>query len=273
MTLNVQNISVALGGTTVLDDVSLTVPEGRFVALVGPNGSGKSTLLRTVYRAQRPDSGQVLVDGTDIWTRPATWSARHTGVLAQEQHSGFEFTVAETVTMGRTPHLRGMDRLSGTDTSVVDKALEVTGLTAFAGRRVAELSGGERQRVLLARALAQQPRMLVLDEPTNHLDIRHQLEILELVRRLGVTVVAALHGLDLAARYADTVVVLDAGRVVADGPPGAVLTPGLLRDVFGVVAVIDRAEDGAPRVTTRPMCVCPQQAWLWSCTRSASRAH
>ncbi|WP_329101463.1 ABC transporter ATP-binding protein [Micromonospora sp. NBC_01699] len=267
MTLNVESVSVALGGTVVLDKVSLAVPEGRFVALLGPNGSGKSTLLRTVYRARRPDSGRVLVDGTDIWTESATWSARHTGVLTQEQHSGFEFTVSETVTMGRTPHLRGLDRLSTTDHDAVNRAIEATGLAEFAGRRVGELSGGERQRVLLARALAQQPRMLVLDEPTNHLDIRHQLEILELVRGLGVTVVAALHGLDLAARYADAVVVLHGGRVVAAGPPSTVLAPDILHDVFGVAAVVDTAHDGSPRIELRPMCVCPQRACLWSCTR------
>ena len=253
MTLNVERVSVTLGGTTVLDEVSMTVAEGGFTALLGPNGSGKSTLLRTVYRARRPDSGRVLVDGTDIWAKPAAWSARRTGVLAQEHHSGFEFTVAETVTMGRTPHLKGLDRLSRQDHDVVDRALEQTGLTRFAGRRVGELSGGERQRVLLARALAQQPRMLVLDEPTNHLDVRHQLQILELVRGLGVTVVAALHGLDLAARYADTVAVLHEGRIVADGSPSTVLTTDLIRDVFEVAAIVDQADDGLLRVTTRPL--------------------
>jgi len=195
----------------------------------------------------------VLVDGTDLWTRPAAWSARRTGVLTQESHAGFEFTVAETVAMGRTPHLKGLDRLTRNDHDVVGRALADTGLTDLAGRRVGELSGGERQRVLLARALAQQPRLLVLDEPTNHLDVRHQLEILELVRGLGVTVVAALHGLDLAARYADIAVVLDRGRVVADGPPSTVLTPDLIREVFGVAATVDRADDGFLRVTTRPL--------------------
>ncbi|MFG1608068.1 ABC transporter ATP-binding protein [Actinoplanes sp. NPDC049265] len=251
--LRVEGVSVTLGRARVLDDVSLTVPEGGFTALLGPNGSGKSTLLRTVYRARRPDAGRVLVDGSDIWTRPAAWSARTTGVLTQESHAGFEFTVTETVTMGRTPHLKNLDRLTRTDHDVVERALDATGLTDFAGRRVGELSGGERQRVLLARALAQQPRMLVLDEPTNHLDVRHQLEILELVRGLGVTVVAALHGLDLAARYAGTAIVLDRGRVVAAGAPSTVLTPGLIREVFGVAATVDQADDGFPRITTRPL--------------------
>ncbi|GAA0569375.1 hypothetical protein GCM10010172_62170 [Paractinoplanes ferrugineus] len=146
-----------------------------------------------------------------------------------------------------------MDRLTATDHDVVRQALDATGLGAFAERRVAELSGGERQRVLLARALAQQPRMLVLDEPTNHLDIRHQLDILELVRDLGITVVAALHGLDLAARYADTVVVLDAGSVVGHGTPADVLTVDLIRDVFGVAAEIGPAGKGTLRITTGPL--------------------
>ncbi|GAB3470033.1 ABC transporter ATP-binding protein [Actinophytocola sediminis] len=263
MTLTVERVSLSLGGTRVLHEVSLGVGEGEFGVVVGPNGSGKSSLLRTVFRARRPDHGRILLDGKDIWRLSARDAARHTGVLLQEQHSGFEFTVAETVAQGRTPHLAAFDRLTATDHDIVEDVLTRTELRRFANRRLAELSGGERQRVLLARALAQRPRLLVLDEPTNHLDIRHQLEFLELVRGLGVTVIAALHGLDIAATYADTVVMLDGGRVVGAGAPAEVLTERALLEVFGVESTVDF--EGRPSIALRPRCVCPALPCHWSC--------
>ncbi|MFT7841764.1 ABC transporter ATP-binding protein [Saccharothrix sp. BKS2] len=264
MKLDLDAISVSIAGRPILDQVSLTVHTGRFIALVGPNGSGKSTLLRTVYRARRPDAGTVRLDGRDLWSMSAAEAARHTGVLMQEQHSGFEFTVAETVALGRTPHLGMFDRFTRSDRAAVDDAMTRTGLIPFRNRRVGELSGGERQRVLLARALAQQPRLLVLDEPTNHLDIRHQLDILELVRELDITVLAALHSLDLAAAYADSVALLDAGHLVEHGPPEEVLTPTAIRKVFDVDATVHH-DEGTARFALRPRCVCPDQPCRWSC--------
>ncbi|USX54656.1 ABC transporter ATP-binding protein [Lentzea sp. HUAS12] len=251
MSLAVEDVSASLGGKQVLHNVSFTVPDGHFGVLVGPNGSGKSTLLRTVFRAARPSGGRVLVDGEDVWLSTARDAGRRTGVLLQEQHSGFEFTVEETVAQGRTAHLGRFDRLTKQDDEIVAEVCERTGLAAFADRRLAELSGGERQRVFLARALAQRPRLLVLDEPTNHLDIRHQLDLLELIRDLGITVVAALHSLDLAAAYADAVVVLDAGRVAASGPPAEVLTGDLVSEVFEVECTVDVVA-GVPRFGFRP---------------------
>lgn len=257
MSLAVREVSVSLGGRQVLRDISFDVPDGGFAALVGPNGSGKSTLLRTIFRAQRPGTGRITVDGEDVWRSDARAAARRSGVLLQEQHTGFEFTVAETVAQGRTPHLGRFDRLGGADDEIVRDICARTGLTPLLDRRLVELSGGERQRVLLARALAQQPRLLVLDEPTNHLDIRHQLELLELVRGLGITVVAALHSLDMAVAYADTVAVLCAGGLVACGPPGEVLTAELVSEVFEVECTVrypqhpDKTGDG-PRFVFRP---------------------
>jgi iron complex transport system ATP-binding protein len=264
MRLDLDAVSVTLGGRDVVDGVSLTVPSGEFTALVGPNGSGKSTLLRTVYRALRPYTGTVRLDGRDLWSMPAAHAARSVGVLMQEQHAGFEFTVAETVTLGRTSHLGFLDRLTGTDRAAVAEALDRTGLTPYSQRRVGRLSGGERQRVLLARALAGRPRLLVLDEPTNHLDVRHQLDILELVRDLGITVLAALHSLELAAAYADSVAVLRDGRLVAHGPAAEVLTPATIGEVFEVDATVHE-DNGRPRFTLRPRCVCPERRCHWSC--------
>jgi iron complex transport system ATP-binding protein len=251
VSLVLENVSLSMSRTQVLHDVSFAVAEGAFAALVGPNGSGKSSVLRTIFRARRPSAGRVLVAGEDVWRSGAREAGRRTGVLLQEQHTGFEFTVAETIAHGRTPHLGRFDRPGARDAEIVAEVCERTGLTPFAGRRLGELSGGERQRVFLARALAQQPRLLVLDEPTNHLDIRHQLDLLELVRDLGITVIAALHSLDLAAAYADTAVMLDGGRVVASGTPGETLTAERVGDVFQVACEVDTVA-GTPRFSFRP---------------------
>ncbi|MBI4941917.1 MAG: ABC transporter ATP-binding protein [Actinobacteria bacterium] len=236
MQVLVTALDLDLEGRRIVDGASLRADPGEIVGLVGPNGSGKSTLLRSVYRALRPAGGAVRVGADDVWSLSARDSALRTAVLAQENHSEFDFTVGEVVAMGRTPHKRLFDRESAADRDVVADALAKVRMTAFATRVFGTLSGGEKQRVLLARALAQGSSVLVLDEPTNHLDIAAQLELLELVRGLGVTTVAAIHELNLAAAYCDRVYLLAQGRVVADGTPEQVLTPALLRTVFGVHA-------------------------------------
>lgn len=262
--LVVEDLQMTIDRRVVVDAVDLHVPRGQFVSLVGPNGSGKSTLLRAIYRAQRPSRGRVMLGGDDVWRLSPQESSRRTGVLMQERHGGFEFTVRDTIAMGRTPHLRAFDRLGPRDREAIDAAVSATALGPLLTRSLGQLSGGERQRVLLARALAQEPTLLVLDEPTNHLDIRHRLEMLELVRAQGCTVLAALHDLDLASRYSDAVAVLEDGKLVASGPPQVTLTRGLLRDVFGVDS---SAAD--PTGSMRPLCVCPERACHWSCSRSS----
>jgi iron complex transport system ATP-binding protein len=234
--LDVEGIAVVLDGHPALRGVDLRVPSNRFVGLVGPNGSGKSTLIRIAYRALRPRHGVVRVDGEDVQRLTARQAATRTAVVAQHGDDSGEFTVAEAVAMGRTPHKRLFAVDTATDRTASAAALTRVGLTGLAGRPVASLSGGERQRVLIARALAQQAPLLLLDEPTNHLDVRHQYAILQLVGSLGLTTLAALHDLDLAAQFCDEVHVLQAGEIVAGGPPATVLTPPLVQDVFGVDA-------------------------------------
>ena len=242
--LDVGDVSVDIGGVDILRAVSLGAEPGSFTGLLGPNGSGKSTLLRTIYRSTRPASGVVLVDGSDVWTVSSQVSARLTAVVAQESNSDFDFTVRELVAMGRNPHKRLFQRDTAEDQALVSQALHQVGIDRFADRGFATLSGGEKQRVLVARCLTQQSPLLVLDEPTNHLDVRAQFELLDLIRSLGVTTVAALHDLDLAARYCDRVVVLNAGRVVASGRAVEVLTAQLIAAVFGVHCRCDLVENG-----------------------------
>jgi len=233
--LHVDGVTVEIAGRRIVDQVALTA-QGDVVGLVGPNGSGKSTVLRTVYRMLRPAGGRVLAAGRDVWQTPPREAARTTAAVVQDGPSDLELTVAECVALGRVPHGRLLSPGTADGAQAVERAMTAAGVTGLAGRDVATLSGGERQRVHLARALAQEPRILILDEPTNHLDIRHQLELLSLVRTLRVTTLVTLHDLNLAAAYCDRVIVLSHGSVAATGTPGEVLTPGLLLEVFGVRA-------------------------------------
>ncbi|MGX6448674.1 ABC transporter ATP-binding protein [Patulibacter sp. S7RM1-6] len=233
MTLVASDVRWAIDGRLILDDVSCRVDTGTFVGLLGPNGSGKSSLLQRVAGVRRPDGGRVLLDDIDLARMDRRELARRRALLAQEAET-VELTVREAILLGRTPYRRAFEPDRADDHRRVDRALADTGLEALADRPWPTLSGGERQRARIARALVQDADVLLLDEPTNHLDIRHQLEVLELVRTLGLTVLAALHDLNLAAMHCDRIVVLDRGRVVAAGPPADVLTPGLVREVYGV---------------------------------------
>ncbi|MEV8053567.1 ABC transporter ATP-binding protein [Streptomyces bacillaris] len=236
MRIDIDALTVETASARLVDEVTLTAREGQLVGLVGPNGSGKSTLLRCVYRALRPTSGAVRVGGDDLDALSTREGARRLAALPQDTVAEFDFTVAEIVAMGRMPHQGPMARTTDEDRRRCEEALSGVGAAHLAERGFLTLSGGERQRVLIARALAQEPRVLVLDEPTNHLDIAHQLEILALVRGSGLTVLTALHDLNLAALHCDLVHVIAGGRIVASGAPYDVLTTELLAEVFGVRA-------------------------------------
>jgi len=231
--LRARGVRVAYGASVVLDDVDLDVHGGELVALVGPNGAGKSTLLAVLAGDPRPDAGDVLLDGTDLRAQRLTDLARRRAVMTQEARVSFAFRAREVVAMGRHPW-RGTPREAHDDEAVA-AAMADADVVALSGRTFPTLSGGEKARVAFARALAQEGDVLLLDEPTAALDIRHQEAVLTRARqaaRAGAAVVVVLHDLTLAAAYADRVVVLDQGRVRADGPPAAVLTAALLSDVY-----------------------------------------
>ncbi|MEU4213471.1 ABC transporter ATP-binding protein [Streptomyces sp. NPDC026206] len=249
MRVAIEGLSVEVAGARLVEDITLRAGSGQVVGLVGPNGSGKSTLLRCVYRALRPAAGRVLLDGDDLHALTAREGARRLAALPQESGGEFDFTASEVVAMGRLPHQSAAGRVTAADTSACATALERVGAAHLAGRGFLTLSGGEKQRVLIARALAQQPRVLVLDEPTNHLDIAQQLEVLALVRASGLTVLTALHDLNLAASHCDVLYVIAGGRIVASGPPHSVLTAALLAEVFGVRAHrVPHPASGAPQL-------------------------
>ncbi len=252
MSLQLDGLSVDIAGRRIVSGIGLTVGDHEFAGLVGPNGSGKSTILKAVYRVYRPSAGRVLLDGIDLLSLGHKDTARRIAVVTQESASEFDFTVREMVMIGRTPHKRSFERDTSVDHSIVDHAIERVGCQRLAARRFNTLSGGEKQLVLIARALAQQADHLILDEPTNQLDIRHQVEILEIVSGLGVTVLAALHDLSYAALFCHAIHVLCAGHIVAAGAPATVLTPQTILHAFGAdVLVIDHPDTGTPHLIPR----------------------
>jgi iron complex transport system ATP-binding protein len=249
--LKAEGLSVGYGERLVIEELSLSIGRGEVTAFVGPNGSGKSTLLKTMSRLLAPRHGTVYLDSKAITKMAGSAVARQIAVLPQGPVAPSGITVAELVEQGRFPHAGALRMLRHQDYSAISEALELTGMTEFAQRPMESLSGGERQRAWIALALAQATPTLLLDEPTTFLDIGHQLEVLELVRRLNVekrmTVVLVLHDLNQAARYASRMVALNNGRIVADGPPAEVLTEQMLAEVFGVRAHIIRdPERGTP---------------------------
>ena len=251
MKLEVRGLRAALGGQEILHGIDLEAHSGQMVGLIGPNGSGKSTLLRCICRALQPTGGAVLLDGAGLEQMSLRQSAQKMAVVAQHNAYAFDFTVEELVLLGRTPHKRPLERDTPADQSIAAQALAQVGLAGFGRRSYATLSGGEQQRVILARALAQQTPCLLLDEPTNHLDIKYQLDMLDLVRGLGRTVLAALHDLNLAAAYCDWLYALQDGRLVGSGAPQDLLTPAFIRRVYGVDAQVQQL-DGQLVVLYRP---------------------
>nr|WP_269205297.1 ATP-binding cassette domain-containing protein [Motilibacter aurantiacus] len=237
----------------VVDGVDCTVPAGTVTGLLGPNGSGKTSLLRIVARLLGQDAGSVRLDGEDVAGIRRRDLARRRAIVEQQATTDLSLRALDVVLLGRTPHRAPLQAESGRDREIARAALARVDLAGFEDRRWHTLSGGERQRVHLARALAQQPRLLLLDEPTNHLDAGHQLQLLSLVRGSGLTVLAALHDLQLAAMFCDALVVLAHGRVVAAGPVDEVLTPHLVREVYGVGAtVVVHPRTGRPALLLDP---------------------
>ena len=249
MRVQVEHVCWTVDNREILHQADLSIEPGSFIGLVGPNGSGKSTLLRCIYRLLKPDSGEINLDGQNVWSISAREAARQTAVVLQEYPTEFEFTVEEIVSMGRNPHKNMFDRETPEDLQTIEQALDQVDMTDFASRSFRTLSGGEKQRVMIARTLTQQARFLILDEPTNHLDIRYQLETMDLVKGLGITTLAALHDLNIATSYCDGIYVMKDGSIVASGPPEDVLQPDLIHDVFGVGATVDKhPQTGKPRI-------------------------
>jgi iron complex transport system ATP-binding protein len=242
VTIQLDNLGVALGRRQVVHDVSATLEPGRLIGIVGPNGAGKSSLLRAMLGLVPANAGAALVDGTPVADMPRAAVARRIAYLSQGQTLHWPLSVERLVALGRLPHLAPMSSLSPADLAAVDRALARADVTTLRDRIATDLSGGERARALLARALAVEAPALVVDEPLASLDPGHQIDVMALLRReadAGALVVAVLHDLTLAARYCDRLLLMENGRLVADGAPMAVLTVERLHSVYGIRALID----------------------------------
>ena len=254
--LILDQVTAGYGSRVALREASLRVDAGEVVGLAGPNGSGKTTVVRVASRSLRPESGRVLIGGRDPYAVPARAAARLVAVVPQEVLPAFEFTAREVVRMGRTPYIGTFGGSAAEDERRVREAMATAGVEELGDRLLGELSGGEKQRVILAQALAQDAPVLLFDEPTTHLDLRHVVEILETLRALagdGRAVLSVFHDLNLAAATCDRLVVLDGGSVVANGAPEDVITPVLLREVYGVEADVQpHPVTGKPTVYVTP---------------------
>ncbi|UCH43565.1 MAG: heme ABC transporter ATP-binding protein [Dehalococcoidales bacterium] len=241
----------------VLDDINLSVEPGEMVGLLGPNGSGKTTLIKLISGILKPGHGDIMLGGSNLSRLNRRNIASRVAVVPQQFHIPFAFTASEVVMLGRTPFIKAFSGETGADRQAATTAIELAGISDIAGRRFDELSGGERQKVILAMALAQQPKLLLLDEPIVHLDISHQIETLELVRSLnterGLTIIAAMHDLNLASLYFDRLVLLEKGKIHADGTPEEVLTEDRISRVFSTaVKVNPHPITGAPHIIIIP---------------------
>jgi cobalamin transport system ATP-binding protein len=242
--LSIEGVDCFYESTKILENVQFSVKTGTFLGVLGPNGSGKTTLLKSISRVLKPRKGTILFDDIDVYKMKSREIAKHMAVVPQDSNIAFSFTALDVVLMGRTPHLSRLETESPKDVAIAKKAMEYTKSWHLAQRPVTELSGGEKQRVIIARALTQEPKILLLDEPTSHLDISNQLEILDLLKQLCIEkkllIISVFHDFNLAARYCDSVIMLKQGKIVAAGKTTEILNPKIIKDVFGIDAIVTK---------------------------------
>ena len=252
MEITTKALEEVLSGNHVLKGIDFHAGDRELVGIIGPNGGGKSTLLKCIYRVLKPTVGAVYLDGESLDSLSYRRSAQKVAVVAQHNYYNFDFSVQDVVLMGRAPHKRALDRDNAQDFEIVRKSLETVGMLDFSQRIFSTLSGGEQQRVILARALAQQTPCLILDEPTNHLDIKYQLQLMDLVRGLDRTIIAAVHDLNIAAMYCDRLFAVKDGQIVGSGTPDQLLTPEFIRQVYEVEAELLRDSRGKLHILFHP---------------------
>lgn len=254
MNISTKNLTLGYGDFIVLKDINITIPKNKITILVGSNGCGKSTLLKTMARLLKPMSGKVVLGDMDIFQKSSKEIAKELGILTQSPDAPSDLTVFNLVKQGRYPYQSWFNQWSKEDETIVEYALEKTGLSDIRDKKLSELSGGQKQRVWIAMTLAQQTEIILLDEPTNHLDIKYKIEVLDLLKHLNQhenrTIVIVLHDINLACRYADHIIAIKDGQVYAEGDPKEIVTEKLINDVFDINAKIIEC----PLFKT-PMCI------------------
>lgn len=253
MNLKVENLNINRGNKSIIENLNLHVKNKEFVGIIGPNGSGKSTILKAIYRVLTPEKGDILINGRKINTMSLKETAREMAVVSQHNEMSFDFTVLDMVLIGRFPHKGFMERNKIEDYKKVKESLEKVDMWQFKDRSFNTLSGGEKQRIILARALAQDTNCLILDEPTNHLDIRHQFQFLNIAKELDITIITAIHDLNIATLYCDRIYALKNGKIIESGTPEDIITEDLIKDLYGVKSkIVKDEEDGTLNIIYRP---------------------
>ncbi|MCW4022068.1 MAG: ABC transporter ATP-binding protein [archaeon] len=244
VTLTIDDVNCSYGSVEILNDISFEVKSGEFLGILGPNGSGKTTLLKSISRVLKPKKGTILIDEQNIYNMKSIELAKQMAVVPQSSPISFDFTALEVVLMGRNPHMKRFQMEGKSDLETAKESMQVTRTWDFADRPITELSGGEIQRVIIARALTQEPQILLLDEPTTHLDISNQLEIMDMIKRLSITqkllIVAVFHDFNLAARYCDSIILMKQGKIIAAGKADETLTSENLKKVFSVNTIVKK---------------------------------
>lgn len=236
--LTVNNVSWRVDNTLILKHINVSIERGKFIGLIGPNGAGKSSLLRCLYRFNQPSAGDIKFNDTDIWQLKSEDYAKQVAVVLQETPSQFNFSLFDVVALGLTPHKTLFSSTTQADKQKIAQAISRVGLESHSNQSFDSLSGGEKQRALIARAIVQQPQLLIMDEPTSHLDVKYQIQLMELAKSLGITVFASFHDLNLAAAMCDELVVIKNGEIASAGKPNKVITEQMLDEVFGVCAQV-----------------------------------
>ena len=244
MEITLDNLKMTFDERTVLNNISLNIKKNKFTGIIGPNGSGKSTLLKSMYRILQPTEGFIYIDGKELSKYSIRETAQKQAVLAQHNYYNFDFEVLDVVLMGRSPYKKAMEQDNAEDYLLAKESLKIVGMEAFMHSNFSVLSGGEQQRVMLARALTQNTQCLILDEPTNHLDIKYQIQLLNIVKTRGLTILAAIHDLNMAAMYCDEIIAMRNGCILKTGTPEDVFTKEFIYDVFEVQTEIIRRADG-----------------------------
>lgn len=244
MEITLDNLKMTFDERTVLNNISLNIKKNKFTGIIGPNGSGKSTLLKCMYRILQPTEGFIYIDGKELSRYSIRETAQKQAVLAQHNYYNFDFEVLDVVLMGRSPYKKAMEQDNAEDYLLAKESLKIVGMEAFMHSNFSVLSGGEQQRVMLARALTQNTQCLILDEPTNHLDIKYQIQLLNIVKTRGLTILAAIHDLNMAAMYCDEIIAMRNGCILKTGTPEDVFTKEFIYDVFEVQTEIIRRADG-----------------------------
>lgn len=248
MEIQIKDLTAHIGSKKIIEQINISVQNKEIIGVIGPNGSGKSTLLKCIYRVLSPSCGTILIDNKELHKYSTKESAKKIAVLSQHNYYNFEFTVYDMIMMGRSPHKSALEKTNKKDIEIAEKIIDLVGIRDLVERTFSTLSGGEQQRVILARALVQDTPCLILDEPTNHLDIKYQLQLMNIIKNIDKTIIAAIHDLNIAAMYCDKIYIMKNGKIAGFGTPEQILTEKNIKEIYEVNSTVFKDNNGKIRI-------------------------